>query len=71
MLSAIALHRVAYGLVLVVAFSFGLACTLTGVGLLFVYARRLMERPMQRAGALVRVLPVLSALVITGAGLLI
>src|SRR5205085_11155238 len=36
LLSAISLHRVGYGLLLVVAFSFGLACTLTGVGLLFV-----------------------------------
>ena len=71
LLSAISLHRVGYGLLLVVAFSFGLASTLTGVGLLFVYARRLVERPMQRAGALVRVLPIVSALVITGAGLFI
>src|SRR5205085_1970816 len=71
LLSAISLHRVGYGLLLVVAFSFGLACTLTGIGLLFVYARRLVERPMQQAATLVRVLPVVSALVITGAGLLI
>ncbi|HEX8180063.1 MAG TPA: sulfite exporter TauE/SafE family protein [Pyrinomonadaceae bacterium] len=71
LLSAISLHRVGYGLLLVVAFSFGLASALTGIGLLFVYARRWVARPMASAGALVRVLPVLSALVITCAGLFI
>ena len=71
LLSAISLHRVGYGLLLVVAFSFGLAGVLTGIGLLFVYARRWVERPMQSAGALVRVLPVVSAFVITCAGLII
>jgi len=38
LLSAIALHRVGYGLLLVVAFSIGLAATLTAIGLAFVYA---------------------------------
>lgn len=71
LLSAISLHRVGYGLLLVIAFSFGLASVLTGIGLLFVYARRRVERPLQSAGGLVRVLPVLSALVITCAGLFI
>ncbi len=71
LLSAISLHRVGYGLLLVVAFSFGLASVLTGIGLLFVYARRWVARPMQSAGGLVRVLPILSALVITCAGLFI
>ena len=40
LLSAVALHRVGYGLLLVVAFSIGLAATLTGIGLAFVYAGR-------------------------------
>jgi ABC-type nickel/cobalt efflux system permease component RcnA len=71
LLSAISYHRVGYGLLLVVAFSFGLASVLTGIGLLFVYARRWVERPVQSAGGLVRVLPVVSALVITCAGLFI
>jgi len=44
MLGAIAVHRVAFGLLLVVAFSVGLAATLTGVGLLVVYARRFVDR---------------------------
>ncbi len=67
LLSAISFHRVGYGLALVVAFSVGLAGTLTAVGLAFVYAGRLMKRPLG-GGRLVRVLPMLSALVIACAG---
>lgn len=68
LLSAISLHRVAYGLVLVVAFSLGLACTLTAIGLAFVYAGRLMKRRMSMKGPIVRVLPALSAFVIMCVG---
>ena len=68
MLSAITLGRVGYGIVLVIAFSLGLAATLTGIGLAFVYARRLMARPLSRANRLVRVLPVVSAFVIAVVG---
>jgi len=69
LLSAIALHRVGYGMFLVVAFSIGLAATLTGIGLAFVYAGRWMKRPAGTVGdKLVRVLPVVSAFVIGCAG---
>ena len=71
LLSAISLHRVGYGLLLVVAFSFGLASVLTAIGLTFVYARRFIERPLSSSGRLIRVLPVLSAFVITCAGAVI
>lgn len=67
LLSAIALHRVGFGLLLIVAFSVGLASVLTAVGVAFVYAGRFLKRPAP-AGRLVRVLPVVSALVITCAG---
>lgn len=67
LLAAISLGRVGFGLLLVVAFSLGLATTLTGVGLMFVYAGRLLKRPAG-AGSLLRVLPVLSSLVIACAG---
>ena len=67
MLGAIALHRVAFGLVLVVAFSTGLAATLTGIGLLVVHARRLVERVPLPGGA-ARAIPVLSAAVIAVLG---
>ncbi|MGB8510607.1 MAG: sulfite exporter TauE/SafE family protein [Pyrinomonadaceae bacterium] len=69
LLAAIAAGKVAYGLLLVVAFSVGLAATLTGIGLAFVYAGRWMKRPAGTLGdRLVRVLPVLSAFVIACVG---
>src|SRR5207253_10231633 len=45
LLSAVALHRVGLGLLLLVAFSMGLASMLVLVGLLVVRAGRLMECP--------------------------
>lgn len=72
LLSAISLHRVGFGLLLVIAFSIGLAATLTGVGLAFLYAGRFVKRPTRFAsGRLVRVLPAVSAFVIMCVGLLI
>jgi ABC-type nickel/cobalt efflux system permease component RcnA len=68
MLSAISLGRVGYGLALIVAFSVGLAATLTAVGLLFVYAGRFVAGRRAGEGRLVKVLPVLSSLVIACAG---
>ncbi|HEU5097462.1 MAG TPA: sulfite exporter TauE/SafE family protein [Roseiflexaceae bacterium] len=70
LLSAIALHRVAFGMLLIVAFSVGLAGVLTGIGLVLVYARRLFER-FPTDGRLLRVLPVASAAFVTLAGLAI
>jgi ABC-type nickel/cobalt efflux system permease component RcnA len=67
LLAAISMQRVGYGLLLVVAFSAGLAGALTAVGLAFVYAGRLMKRSAV-SERLAQVLPVMSALVITGAG---
>lgn len=67
LLAAVALHRVAYGLLLVLAFSIGLAATLTVVGLVFVYAARLFKRP-SRFGRLAQVVPVFSSFVITCLG---
>jgi ABC-type nickel/cobalt efflux system permease component RcnA len=68
LLSATALGRVGFGLVLVLAFSLGLAGVLTGLGLLLVFAKRLFER-MPTPGRVVRVLPALSALFIVLLGL--
>lgn len=75
LLSAIAFHRLLFGMILIVAFSFGLAGTLTGVGLVAVYGRRLMgrlgqakSRPALPLLAAVRVLPVISALVVATLG---
>jgi nickel/cobalt transporter (NicO) family protein len=65
MLGAIALHRIAFGLVLVLAFSLGLALTLTSIGLVVVYARRLIERAPVSGGRVTAWIPVFSAGVIT------
>ena len=70
LLSAIALHRVAFGMLLIVAFSFGLAGVLTGIGLLLVYTRRMFER-FPTDGRLLQALPVASAAIVTLAGLAI
>jgi nickel/cobalt exporter len=68
LLSAIALHRVGLGLALIVAFSVGLAATITGVGLVAVLARRAFSR-LRLDGPLVRALPSVSALVIVAVGI--
>jgi nickel/cobalt transporter (NicO) family protein len=68
LLAAISLHRVAFGLLLILAFSLGLALTITGIGLVAVLAKRAFTR-MSFQGRLVSLLPAASALVILGAGL--
>ena len=73
LLGAVALGRAGFGLAVVVAFSLGLAGTLTGVGLLFLYAGRFLEKhrlPGATAG-LVRFAPVAAALAVTASGALI
>jgi nickel/cobalt exporter len=70
LLSAIALHRVGLGLALIVAFSFGLAATITGIGLVAVYARRAFSR-VSLEGRLVRTLPAASAALILVVGVVI
>jgi ABC-type nickel/cobalt efflux system permease component RcnA len=67
LLGAISLHRVAFGMLLVVAFSLGLALTITGIGLVAVLGRRLFRR-VSFEGRLVSLLPAASALVILAAG---
>jgi nickel/cobalt transporter (NicO) family protein len=68
LLAAISLHRIVFGLLLIVAFSAGLALTVTGVGIAALLARRVLARRTVD-GALVRALPAVSALVILVAGL--
>jgi ABC-type nickel/cobalt efflux system permease component RcnA len=70
LLSAIALHRLAFGLALIVAFSVGLAATITAIGLVAVLARRAFGRA-RLDGPLIRELPALSAAVIVAVGLVI
>ena len=70
LLSAIALHKVAFGLALIVAFSLGLAATITGIGLVAVLARRAFGRA-RLDGPVIRALPAVSAAVIVVVGLVI
>jgi nickel/cobalt exporter len=67
LLGAISLDRLGFGMVLVLAFSAGLAIVLTGIGLLMIYARKLFERFSFEA-RVPRLLPVVSASIITLAG---
>jgi nickel/cobalt transporter (NicO) family protein len=67
LLGAVAQHQVALGLLLIVAFSVGLAATLTGIGLLVVHARRMTTR-LNVPQRLVTALPAASALAIVGLG---
>jgi nickel/cobalt transporter (NicO) family protein len=70
LLAAIALHRVAFGMALIVAFSIGLAATVTAIGLLAVLARRAFSRA-RFDGPVIRALPAISAAVIVVVGLAI
>jgi nickel/cobalt exporter len=67
LLGAISLDRLGFGMVLVVAFSAGLAIILTGIGLLMIYARMHFERFSFEA-KVPRLLPVMSASIVTLAG---
>ncbi|TMK16092.1 MAG: hypothetical protein E6G63_04315 [Actinobacteria bacterium] len=69
MLAAIQAHRVVYGLALVAAFSFGLACALLGVGIGALRARDAIVRRASDRAALA--LPIISAVAIVIAGLVI
>ena len=71
LLITIAAHRVLFGLLLIVAFSTGLAAVLVGFGLLLVYARGFFQRINLSSGLIPKLLPVGSAAVIVVAGTLI
>ena len=66
LLAAAAQNQLALGLVMIIAFSLGLAATLTGLGIAVVHATRL---PVP--GRLAAVLPTASAAAIVGVGLLL
>jgi ABC-type nickel/cobalt efflux system permease component RcnA len=67
LLAAISLHRVALGLLLIVAFSAGLALSITGIGLVAILAKRSFRR-FEVQGRVIGLLPAVSALVIVLAG---
>jgi ABC-type nickel/cobalt efflux system permease component RcnA len=69
LLSAIALHRVGFGLLLILAFSVGLAGVLIALGLLMVSARHVIAQFQGEGRLITRWLPLTSAAVITMFGL--
>ena len=72
LLGAVAQHQIGLGMVLIVAFSFGLAATLTALGLLVVAAGRVSTRLSgARSGRVLAVLPALSSVAIVAVGLLL
>ena len=71
LLSAIALGRIGLGLVLLVAFSLGLAGVLMGIGLVVLYAKHLLpDSEKTSRHAAFRLVPVASAAIIICVGLI-
>jgi nickel/cobalt exporter len=70
LLAAISQHEVALGMLLIVAFSLGLAGTLTALGLAVVHVRRFVP-PRLAAGRLAALLPAFSAVVVVAIGLVL
>ena len=67
LLAAISQHEIGLGLLLIVAFSLGLAGTLTGLGLAVVYARQVIPQRLA-AGRVAALLPAVSAGLIVAVG---
>jgi nickel/cobalt transporter (NicO) family protein len=70
LLGAVAQHQLALGMVMIVAFSLGLAATLTVLGIAVVHASRAATR-LPVPGAVVAALPTVSAIAIVGVGILL
>lgn len=72
MLSAIALNKVAFGIVLIIIFSFGLAAAITGLGILMVYARHFLANLKVKPSArILKLVPVVSAFFVAIVGVVI
>jgi nickel/cobalt transporter (NicO) family protein len=74
LLAAISLHRLSFGLLLILAFSAGMAAVLAGVGLVLVYAGKAVERvgfQHQWIASLANRIPLLTALVVLVSGLVL
>ena len=71
MLAAISGGRIGYGLILTIAFSFGLAATLTVVGLIFLYVGKGFGGSRLAENRIFKMLPIFSAFVIACVGAII
>ena len=67
LLSAIALDRLVFGFALILAFSVGLAATITAIGLVAVFAQTRFRRSSFNGG-FIRIMPIISAALITVVG---
>jgi ABC-type nickel/cobalt efflux system permease component RcnA len=68
LLGAIALNKIGFGLILVLAFSLGLAGALTAIGMMFIYAGKIFQR-FPSSGKVVNLLPAFSALFVSMIGI--
>lgn len=73
LLATIASGRPAWGIVLVVAFGLGMAAVMAGAGLVFVYARGLLDRAPSRTrlASAARFVPMGAAVLILGVGVVL
>jgi nickel/cobalt exporter len=74
LLAAISLHRLSFGLLLILAFSAGMAAVLAGVGLVLVYAGKAVERvgfQHRWIASLASRIPLMTALVVLVSGLVL
>ncbi|HBY98125.1 MAG TPA: ABC transporter permease, partial [Chloroflexi bacterium] len=69
LLIAVAIQRVLLGLLLILAFSAGLAAVLIAIGVALVTSKGLLARRFDRFAPLAQWLPVISAVVVTGLGI--
>ena len=71
LLAAISMQRIEFGILLIVAFSAGMAAVLAGVGLLVVYAAKVINRIQSQnrlVGTANQLLPMATALVVLVSG---
>lgn len=74
LLAAISVHRAGFGLLLILAFSLGMAAILTGIGVLIVYAGRMVEALQFRTRRLEgfsRLIPIGTSVVIMISGIIV
>jgi ABC-type nickel/cobalt efflux system permease component RcnA len=71
LLIAVAIQRLLLGLVLILAFSAGLAAVLIAIGVALVTGKGLLARRFERFEPATRWLPLVSAVIVTGLGLLV
>jgi ABC-type nickel/cobalt efflux system permease component RcnA len=74
LLAAISLHRIGFGLVLILSFSAGMALVLAGIGLLLVYAGKAVERfqgNRRHTRLFAQALPLVTAFIVLVSGVVV